>query len=367
MVKRLLLVLLLLAVVLGGVFAFKLFQLKMMQAQFAQPLPPSPIAATHARQEQWQPRLPAAGSLVAVNGTEVTTEIGGIVKAIHFESGQPVKAGTVLIELEDSVDRAALEGARAERRLAEIKLNRAMDLIKRSAISKSEFDETQANADAAQARVAEKAAKLAQKTIRAPFDGLIGIRQVNLGQYLAPGSRIVSLQALNPIYADYALPERHLPQLSVGQSVELKVAAYPGRVFTGTVSALASAVESGSRSLSVRATLDNGEALLRPGMFAEVATLQAESQNVITVPQTAVSFNTYGNFVYVIIQGEGTGLLVKRRQVTTGRVRAGQVEVTEGLSIGEQVVRAGLVKLRDGQAVVIDNSVVLDDTKVGKQ
>jgi len=367
MIKRLFLVLIILGVVLGGVFAFKLFQLRMMQAQFAQPLPPTPIAAALAQQEQWQPRLQAVGSLVAVNGTEVTTEIGGSIKTIQFESGQPVKAGAVLLQLEDSVDKAALDGARAERRLAEVKLNRAMDLIKRSAISKSEFDETQANADAAQARLAEKAAKLAQKTIRAPFDGLLGIRMVNLGQYLAPGSRIVSLQALDPIYVDYALPERYLPELSVGQGVEVKVAAYPDRVFGGNVSALASAIDTGNRSIVMRATLSNSDMLLRPGMFAEVATLQPQALSVITVPQTAVSFNTYGNFVYVITPGDGNSLLAKRRQVTTGRSRAGNIEIVQGLQAGEQVVRAGLVKLRDGQSVVIDNAVNLDDAKVSKQ
>ncbi|WP_127477336.1 efflux RND transporter periplasmic adaptor subunit [Sulfurivermis fontis] len=367
MIKRIVIVLLALAVILGGIFGIKAYQFRMMQAQFAQPMPPAVISATEAREEQWQPRLQAAGSLVALNGTDVTTEIGGIVSAIRFESGQAVKAGDVLLQLEATVDKAALEGARAERRLAEVQLERAKDLIKRNAISSSDYDAAKASFDAAEARMAEKAAKLAQKTIRAPFDGLLGIRGVNLGEYLSPGTRIVSLQALDPIYVDYALPERHLRELAPGQAVEVRVAAYPEQVFRGSLQAVESGVDRRTRSIALRAILDNSAGLLRPGMFADVATVLPTVDTVITVPQTAISFNTYGNFLYVIEKAEGGKLLAKRRQVETGRSHEGRIVVSKGLKAGEQVVRAGLVKLRDGMPVAIDNQVELNDGEVRQE
>lgn len=367
MIKRIVIVLLALAVVLGGIFGMKAYQFRLMQAQFAQPMPPTVISATEARAEQWQPRLQAAGTLVALNGTAVTTEIGGIVSAIRFESGQAVKAGDVLLQLEATVDKAALEGARAERRLAEVQLERAKDLIKRKAISTSDYDAAKVAFDAAEARVAEKAAKLAQKTIRAPFDGLLGIRGVNLGEYLAPGTRIVSLQALDPIYVDYALPERHLRDLTPGLVVEVHIAAYPDQVFHGRLQAVESGVDRRTRSIALRAILDNRAGLLRPGMFADVATLLPEVDTVITVPQTAISFNTYGNFVYVIERAADGQLIAKRRQVETGRSQKGRVVVSKGLQAGEQVVRVGLVKLRDGLPVAIDNKVELNDGEVRQE
>ncbi len=367
MIKRIVIVLLALAVLLGGIFGLKAYQFRQMQAQFAQPMPPAVITAAEAHEEQWQPRLQAAGSLVALNGTDVTTEIGGIVSAIQFESGQAVKAGTVLLQLASTVDKAALEGARAERRLAEVQLERAMDLIKRKAISKSDYDAAKASFDAAEARVSEKAAELAQKTIRAPFDGLLGIRRVNLGQYLSPGTKIVGLQALDPIYVDYALPERHLRDLAVGQTIEVRIAAYPEKLFTGSIQAVESGVDRNTRSVGLRATLSNSDGLLRPGMFAEVATVLPRADTVITVPQTAVSINTYGNFTYVIEKAEGDKLIAKRRQVDTGRVQGGRIVISKGLKAGEQVVRAGLVKLRDGMPVTIDNSVELNDGEVRQE
>lgn len=367
MFKRILVVLLVLVAILGTVAYFKAQQFQMMQEMLSQPQPPAVISATEAREESWQTRLQAAGSLVALNGTDVTTEIGGIISEIKFESGHVVKAGEVLLQLEDSVDKAALEGARAERRLAEVQLNRAMDLIKRKAISTSDYDAAKASFDAASANMTEKAAKLAQKTIRAPFAGQLGIRGVNLGEFLSPGTRIVNLQALNPIYVDYALPERHLRELAVGQEVEIRIAAYPGESFKGRLEVIEPGVDSRTRSINLRALVNNDDGRLRPGMFADVASILPGMQTVVTVPRTAISFNTYGDFLYVIEKGDDGTLVAHRRQVETARSDKGRVVVTRGLNAGEQVVRSGLVKLRDGVPVVIDNTIELNDDEVVKE
>ena len=364
MKKPLLIVVVLLVVLLGSIFGIKYWQQLSMQAMMSQPFPPPVVAATEVTEQNWIPTLRAVGTLVATNGIDVAAEVGGIVKEIVFTSGQHVEQGTILIRLDDTVDRAALDALRADRRLTEIKFNRSKDLLKKKVTSKSEYDESQANFEAATARVAEQKAIIDKKVIRAPFSGLLGIRKVDLGQYLEPGTPIVGLEALDPIHVDYTLPERYLHQVVVGQDVELRLEAVPGEIFRGKISAIDAGVNQGTRTLRIRATLDNAEQRLRPGMFAEVHTLQAESQQVLTVPRTAISYNTYGDFVYLITEQEGAPPVVKRQQVISGESRAGHVAIREGLQAGDRVVRAGLVKLRDGMPISIDNQVELQDARV---
>lgn len=325
--------------------------------------PPAVIAATEVTQESWQPSLSSVGSLIAINGINVSTEVSGIVSEIVFKSGQPVEQGQVLMKLDASVDNAALDALRAERRLTEVQFNSAKGLLKKTYSSKSAFDEAKARFDAAQARVKQQEEVVKRKIIRAPFSGLAGIRQVDLGQYFQAGSPIVSLQALDPIYIDYTLPERYISRIKTGQAVKVKLDAVPGQVFNGEVSALNSGVDVGTRTLKIRATLSNPNAILRPGMFAEVETITADALPVLTVPRTAVSFNTYGNFVYVINKNDKGALTVKRTAVETGDSRHGRVEV-KNLKQGMQVVRAGLVKLRDNMAVKIDNHIDLNDAEI---
>ena len=301
---------------------------------------------------------------MAINGTAVTTEVAGLVSDIQFESGTYTEQDAVLLQLDDSVDQAALEALRAERRLAEIKFKRAQDLLKRQVMSRSEYDEARASFDAATARVKQQEATIQRKAIRAPFSGRLGIRQVNIGQYLEPGQPIVLLQALNPIYVDYTLPERYLPQLATGQEIRLRVDAFPGKTFSGEITALESGVDAGTRTIKLRATLANPEGQLQPGMFARIKTLEPETKTVLTVPRTAVSYNTYGDFIYLIQKNDQGQSVVKRLQVETGEARAGRIAILSGVQAGQQVVRAGLVKLRDGMPVQIDNSVELEDDKV---
>jgi membrane fusion protein (multidrug efflux system) len=368
MAKRILLVLVVLVVIFGGIAGLKYLQIQGMIKQMSQPRPPATVASTQVRAEQWRPRLQAVGSLVAVNGVEVSSEVDGVVYAIHFRSGEQVQAGEPLLSLDDTVDRAALQALRAAARLSEVQFKRAADLLPKKAVSQSSYDEAKATYDADLAKVEEQRSIVARKTIKAPFSGELGIRKVDLGQFLKAGTPIVRLESLDPMYVDYSLPERYLSNLSVGHEVNVRVDALPGKVFSGKIIALESGIDEGTRSIMVRAQLANPETYLRPGMFADVITLQDNVKEVLTVPRTAVSYNTYGNFVYVMETTDREGQwTVKRRQVSTGETREGRIVVEKGLATGDTVVRAGLVKLRDGMTVQVNNEVTLDDAGVSHE
>ncbi len=327
--------------------------------------PAAVIAATEVKQEQWLPRLSAVGSLVATHGIRVSSEVNGIVSSIAFQSGGFVEKGQELIRLDVEVDEAELKALKADRRLAEVQYNRSRDLFSKKALSKSQLDEAKARFDAADARVYGQQAIINRKIIRAPFSGRLGIRQIDLGEYLEAGNPIVSLQALDPVHVDFSLPERYINSLQAGQTVLLKLDALPGEQFKGEISAIDSGVDTGTRTLKVRATLPNKESKMRPGMFAQVEVITGEPQTVLTLPRTAISFNTYGNFVFVINDTD-QGKTVKRTAVEIGEVRDGRV-VVNNLSAGTQVVRTGLVKLRDGAPVKIDNQVKLNDQEITKE
>ena len=353
------LILILVIIAIAGISYWKMTSAPLAKHGF----PPAVIAATEVKQENWQPSLTSVGSLVATNGIDISTEVNGIVSEIVFQSGQAVKQGQVLIRLDKSVDLAALEALSAEQKLAKIRFNRSKDLLKKNVTSKSEYDETEANYEAARARVRQQEAIIKRKEIIAPFSGLAGIRQVDLGQFIETGDAIVSLDALDPIYVDYTLAERYLTQLNPGQVVKVQLDALPNEIFSGKISALNSGVDTGTRTLKVRATLANPDNLMRPGMFAQVETYTGSTEPVLTLPRTAISFNTYGNFVFVINQNEQGALTVKRTAIQTGESREGRL-IIKGLQAGTQVVRTGLVKLRDGMQIKIDNQIELDDAEI---
>jgi membrane fusion protein (multidrug efflux system) len=357
-IKRLIIVLVALTLLYGGIFGWKYIQSQKLAARASMPPPPATVATARVRAETWEPRLSAVGSLVATQGVFVSNEIAGQVTDIRFESGQAVAAGELLVQLDDDVDRASLASLLAEQRLADIQFQRAAKLVNEKLVSRSDYDAAQAALESAAAQVDSQRARINKKAIRAPFAGLLGIRRVDLGQYLAPGSEIVSLQSLDPIYAEYSLPERYLSELAVGQRVEVSVAAYPGRTFVGQISAVSPRIDVSTRSVRLRATLKNPEQLLRPGMFAEVHTLLPAHENLLTLPTRAITYNPYGDSVFVVAEEDGA-LRVQRRQVQTGEERGGRVEIVAGLEAGTQVVSAGQNKLRNGQSVVIDNSVEL--------
>ncbi|PYZ99542.1 efflux RND transporter periplasmic adaptor subunit [Gammaproteobacteria bacterium 2W06] len=357
---RLLIALLLLGGIFGGIFGYKYF----VQMQGGGPGGPRPanITATTVASEQWQGERSSVGSLTAVDRVAVSTEVAGTIESLNFDSGERVDTNDVLVALDTDVDEAELQGLQAEAELARIEFNRAEDLLPQRAISQSEFDEARARLDSATAAVDTQQARLAQKTIRAPFPGILGLRTVSVGQYLAPGSDIVEIQRLDPIYADFTLPERFLTDLEQGQSIEVNTSAFED-TFNGTITAIDSAIRENTRAVSVRATLDNTDGRLRPGMFAEVTVLEPMERTLLTIPRTAVSFNTYGDFVLRINQSDN-GLVAERVQIETGEVRDGRVEVTSGLDKGDRVVAAGLVKVRPGQPVTIDDTVMLNPDEV---
>lgn len=364
MFKRVLILLVLLAVVFGGLYYLKRQQMLQGAAQQSQAPPPATVSSAEVAKRMRQPSLSSVGSLVALNGIEVSAEVAGIVSEIAFESGQRVETGDVLVRLDDRVDQAELEALRADRRLAEIEYRRLQELLPKKAVSKSDYDTARAAYQSADARVLEQQARIERKTIKAPFSGLLGIRRADLGQYLNPGAGIVGLQALDPIYLDYSLPERYYRQIEVGQTVEVELDALPGERLTGRIAAIDAAIGEGTRTVQLRAELANPDGVLRPGMFAEVRTLTGAPEEVLTVPRTALSFNTYGDFVMVLEPLEGDRFQAKRRQIKTGETLGEDVVVRSGLQAGETVVGAGLNKVRPGQPVVIDNSVQLSAAEV---
>ena len=351
--SRFVLVIIALVLILGGIFGWKFYQISQMQAQFSQPQPPAVVAATKAEVMNWTSTIKSVGSTQAINGVEIANELPGVVEEIAFESGERVEEGDVLIRLDSAIDQAALRTRRAEAQQAEREFNRLADLLPKRAVSQAQYDEAQANLEAAQARVNEAEAQLSKKVLRAPFSGVLGLRLVDLGEYLPAGTPIVEINMLTPIYVDYSVPEREISRIEVGHPVRVQVAAAPEETFEGEVSAINVSVNPETRTVRVRATLDNPAQLLQPGMFATVLTLRPAEREVTAVPRTALSFNTYGDFVYVLEENDEGQLVTERRSVVTGATREGMVEIIEGLAPGEALVQTGLLRLRNGQPVEI--------------
>ncbi|NKN32512.1 efflux RND transporter periplasmic adaptor subunit [Marichromatium bheemlicum] len=360
MIARILTVLAALAALIGALAVFKYNQVAQEIAAFSQPRPAAAVAAVTVTTTRWQPSLSGVGTVQAVQGVEVNSEVDGQVREILFESGAMVEAGQILLRLEDDVDRATLEGLKAAEQLAEIQLRRNRTLLRDRAVAQGDVDERAAQLDQARAEVKATEANIRKKTIRAPFAGQLGIREVDLGQFLAAGTAIVSLQALDPVYVDYALPERHLAALHPGQPVRVRVAAYPDRLFSGEIEAIDPGIDQGTRNVRIRARFANPDLALRPGMFARVETLLPTQDAVLTLPREAITFNTYGDSVYQIVEREGQ-TLVERRQVTTGAVNGEQVAILDGLAAGDRVVLGGQVKLTNGQPVQVIEQPATDE------
>lgn len=359
MVLRFVIVAVLLALLFGGIAGYKAHQMRQFAEMRAAGAPAVVVSSTEVAQELWDQEVRALGNLMATQGVQVATEVPGRVQAIHFASGGRVKAGDLLIDLDAAAERAELKALEADLELARLDLKRAKDLRETAAVSQSALDRAATLVRSLEARAEQHAVLIARKSIRAPFDGELGIRLVNLGQYLSPGDEVVTLQALDPIHLNFTLPERFLAQLAVGQRVRAPVAAWPGVTFEGRVNAISPALERASRSVHLQATLANPDGLLRPGMFSQVAVLVGEPLPVMTLPRTAIAYQAFGETVFVIEQDAAGEPVVERRPIRVGRVRDGRVEVLEGLAVGDQVVATGQMKLRGGQRVRIDNSLEL--------
>lgn len=353
MIKRLMLIGLLTVLLFGALFGWRFMQIKQGMESHRSPPPPT-VAITKVKREMWQPFHSAIGSLVAARGIEVSNDLPGKVVHIHFQSGQSVEAGELLIELDTASEEAELARLEAARGLARIQHKRAEELVTTSYVSKSNYDETKALLAQANASVLSQKTLIGKNKIRAPFSGKLGIRRVDVGQYLPAGTPMVPLQTLSPLYADFSLPERYLARLAPGQTIDIYVQAYPDQRFEGVVSALNPGIDRDTRNIKLRATLSNQEGLLRPGMFARVVIRLGDKKETLTLPDSAITFNTYGDSVFVVIDKEGSHT-VERRQVKTGQTREGRVEITDGLEAGQMVVSAGQVKLRNGISVLLDD------------
>ena len=364
MLRRFSVLFIFLGLLIGGFVWFKQHQLRQMEAMQGPP-PPTVVTATEAIEQQWRPRLQAVGTVTATQGIEVSSDMAGLVREINFESGQQVAQGDVLLKLDDEVDQADLQGLQSELELARLRFERVSRLIKERSVSQSDYDTAQAELASARAHVASKRASIAKKVIRAPFDGTLGLRAVSLGQFLPAGSSIAPLVKLDPVYVDFSLPERYLPQLAVGQSVKISVQSNQ-QAFSGRLAAIDPDVDASTRQIRMRAEFPNPEALLRPGMFARVTLDLGRNEAVLTVPRVAVTYAPYGDAVYVIEEADGA-LTVQQRQVRPGATIGERVVIESGLSAGERLVLTGQVKLRNGAQVQIDNTVMPADAGVAAE
>jgi membrane fusion protein (multidrug efflux system) len=361
MAKRLFLMLAVVAALLTGLGFLKFKQVQSAMAAGAYTPPPEAVTSVVVKREQWPLTTAVIGTMEAVHGVVVSADLPGTVAKINFDSGKAVHEGDILVELDTRQERAQLAALEAQRDLAKINYGRNEQLVKEGVISKSEYDTTSAQQKQTEANVGEIRATIERKIIRAPFSGVLGIRKINLGQYLSAGSAIVQLQSLNPIYVDFGLPQQALTQVHVGRSLRVTSEDLPGKAFTGRVTALDSVVDQTTRNIQVQATLANPEGKLHPGMFVQVAVVQGEDRSVITLPASAISYAPYGDSVFVITdlqdkQGK-TYRGVKQQFVKLEGSRGDQVAVVSGLNPGDEVVTSGVFKLRNGAAVQVNNKV----------
>jgi membrane fusion protein (multidrug efflux system) len=344
----------------GALAAFKTHQVKEGMAKGAafKP-PPEAVTTTVARQEEWSSTLKAIGTVTAVQGVNVSADQPGIVEKIFFDSGRAVRAGDVLVHLDTRQEEAQLAAAESARDLSKINLDRMKGLKESGVIALADYDKAAAEFTQGDAKVGEIRATIARKTIKAPFSGVLGIRQVNLGQYLASGAPIVSLQTLQPIFVDFAMPQQQVATLRAGTAVELTA---EGRVTQGRITAVDSVVDPGTRNIQVRATFANADNRLHPGMYVEPRIVLGASQTGMVLPASAISYAPYGDSVFVVEDVKGpdgkTFRGVRQQFVKLGGTRGDQVAVVSGLKAGEEIVTSGVFKLRSGAAVVVNNKIL---------
>jgi membrane fusion protein (multidrug efflux system) len=362
MTKRMVIMLLAVGVVFGLVFGFQAFKAAMIKKFMStMSAPPQTVSTTTAHSSSWQPTIEAVGSLRAVRGADLSLEVAGVVDSISFNSGDDVKEGAVLLKLRSEDDAAKLTSLQASADLSQLTLDRDLKQWKIQAVSQATIDTDRANLKNAQAQVAQQQAILDKKTLRAPFAGHLGIRAIDLGQYLGPGTTIVTLQALDPIYLDFFVPQQGIDQVKLGQSITVRIDAFKDQTFAGEISAINPKIDANTRNVQVRATSKNPDHKLLPGMYATVAIDTGAPQNYITLPQTAITYNPYGDTVYVVDNksaeaGGKPQQIARQTFVTTGPTRGDQVAILKGVNDGEMIVTSGQIKLHNGSPVLIDNS-----------
>jgi membrane fusion protein, multidrug efflux system len=361
MAKRLILVLGVMAVLITALGFVKFRQIESAVHAAAFQPPPEAVTSIVTQREQWPASMTAIGTIEAVHGVMVSADLPGTVARINFDSGQPVREGEILVELDTRQERAQLAALEAQRDLAKVNFGRMQELVNAGVISRMEYDQATAQQKATEANVAEIRATIERKTIRAPFSGILGIRKVNLGQYLPAGSPVVSNQSLNPIYVNVGVPQQAAAQVHVGRNLRVTTEDVAGKVFAGSVTAIDSEVDPTTRNIQVQATLPNPEGKLRPGMFVQVEMPLGASRSVIALPASAINYAPYGDSIFVITDlKDPTGKTyrgVRQQFVKIEGARGDQVGVISGLKPGEEVVTSGVFKLRNGAAVQVNNKV----------
>ncbi len=361
--KRMIMMLLVVGLLFGGIFGYKIFMIKMIgKAMASQKIPPATVSAIPVQLADWQPELKGVATLRAAQGVDVTSEITGLIDKVLFQSGDRVIAGQPLLQLNAESDLAQLHSKEAEAELARTVYERDKKQFAMHAVSQAVLDADAADLKSKLALVAEKRAVLAKKTILAPFSGRLGISTISRGQFINPGEKIVTLQSLDTLYADFHLPQQDFPALASGQTVLLNMDAYPGRTFTGKISTVDPQVEEATRNIKVEAAVDNADHSLLPGMYASVVVQAGKSAQYFTVPQTAVTYNPYGETLFFIKEGDkgtdGKPLLVAKQVfVKTGPTRGDQVAILKGVKAGDTVVTSGQMKLKNDSPVVINNTI----------
>ena len=363
MIKRIIITIVGLLVVVGILGGIKGLQIERMIAQGKQfSPPPEPVTTAVARKETWESLLTTVGSLEAVQGVIVTAELSGKVERIGFEPGTKVKTGELLVQQDISAENAQLRAAEAGLTLAKIDLDRKSKLLAQKTISRSEYDNAEAQFKEAAAQADTIRAAVKKKTIRAPFDGRLGIRLVNMGQVLKEGDAIVSLQLIDPIFVNFSLPQQQLAQVESGLTVQVTTDALPGQVVDGKITAINPQVDTATRNIQMQATVANSEERLRPGMFVNVAVVLPARKDVLAIPATAVLYAPYSDSVFVVEKKKEEkngqpGQVVRQKFVRLGEKKGDYVAIVSGLEEGDTVVSTGVFKLRNGQSVVVDNAV----------
>ena len=351
MTKKIIYLIVFIVLIFGGLFGSKFLQIEQAMASRKAP-PPPVVAVVKVEQQQWANTLSAVGNINPQLGINLSNEVAGIVSNIHFESGQAVKKGDLLLELNTDTDQALLNGLLASERLAKIQFKRQVKLLANKATSLSSHDEARAVLDVAKTDVLAQQSIISKKRIHAPFTGVMGIRQISLGQYLDKGYSIAPLVSLSSTYADFSLAERYFSQVRIGQEVNVQVQAYPEQIFSGEVQAINPSLDQQTRTIAIRAIIDNPKGQLKPSMFANIKLKISAPSPVLTLPETAITYNTYGESVFVLTNNDNN-TTVSQRSIKSGLHRQGYVEILQGLTIDDRVVNEGQVKLRSGMPVII--------------
>jgi membrane fusion protein, multidrug efflux system len=362
MAKRMILMLVVMALVLGGLGFAKFRQVEAAIAQGASfQLPPTAVTTVVAQRESWPSTLSVIGTAAAIQGVTVSADLPGTIDRIHFDSGQWVHEGDALVELDTRQERAQLANLEAQRDLARINYGRAQELVKAGVISRSDYDTAESQQKATEAQVGDIRAAIARKTIHAPFSGLLGIRQVSLGQYLAAGQAIVSLQSLSPIYVNFGVPQQDTPKVIPGHVLRVTNGDLPGMAFSGRITALDSVISEQTRNIQVQATVTNKENKLRPGMFVQVELPLGQARQVVPLPASAINYAPYGDSVFIVVEMKdakgNTYRGVRQQVVKVEGSRGDQVAITSGINPGDEVVSSGVFRLRNAAPVQVNNTV----------